>query len=175
MLTWSSRLARRQDFHSQLAQALYSREELIPRFGGAHAGRCACHDEIARFQAVILREKRDLLGHAPDHLVDIRVLAQLTVHLEPEFALFRMPTLGRRGDRPDRSGLVEILAEGPGPALVFSDLLQIAPRHVEAHRVTPDVIVGPGGRDLVAARADHRDHLALPTVVAGHPPIEPRT
>src|ERR1700704_6000088 len=102
MLTWTSRLSRRQDLHPQLAQALYSREELIPRLGGAHAGRCARHDEIARFQAVILREIRNLLGHAPDHLVDIRVLAQLSVPLEPELALFRMPALGRGGDRPDR-------------------------------------------------------------------------
>src|SRR5258708_13487359 len=100
MLTWSSRLARRQDFHSQLAQALYSREELIPRFGGAHAGRCACHDEIARFQAVILREKRDLLGHAPDHLVYIRVLPQPTVHLEPGLAPFRLPPLRPRTPPP---------------------------------------------------------------------------
>src|SRR5216684_9120981 len=123
MLTGPSRSSRRQDLHPQLAEPLDSCEELIPRLGCAYAGRRACHDEIARFQRVVLREKRDLLGHAPDHLVDVRVLAKLTVYLEPEFALFRMPTLGRRGDRPDRSGLVEILAEGPGPALVFSDLL----------------------------------------------------
>src|SRR5258706_16433497 len=134
MLTWASPLSRRQDFHPQLAQALYSREELIARLGGAHAGRCARHDEIARFQAVILREKRDLLGHAPDHLADIRVLAEIGIHLEPELAFFRMSALCGGGARPARSGLVEILAEGPGPALVFSDLLQIAPRHVQAHR-----------------------------------------
>src|SRR6266850_7190802 len=97
MLTSTSRLSRRQDLHPQLAQTLYSREELISRLGGAHAGRCARHDEIARFQAVILREKRDLLGHAPDHLVDIRVLAQLAVHLEPELAFFRVPALRRGG------------------------------------------------------------------------------
>src|SRR6266705_4488798 len=72
------------------------------------------------------------------------------------------------GDRPDRRSLVEILAEGPGPAFVFSDLLQITPGHVEAHRVTPDVIVGFGRRHFVAACADHRDHLGLPVIVARH-------
>src|SRR5882762_4428354 len=168
MLTWTSRLSRRQYLHSQLAEPLDSREKLIPRLGGAHAGRRARHDEIARFQGVVLREKRDLFRHTPDHLVDVRVLAKLAVYLEPELAFFRVASLRGGGDRPDRGGLVEILAEGPGPAFVFSDLLQIAPRHVQAHCVTPDVFVGFGRRDLVAARADYRDHLGFPVVVGGH-------
>src|SRR6266849_9678222 len=55
-----------------------------------------------------------------------------------------------------------------GPAFVFSDLLQITPGHVQAHRVTPDVLVGFRCRDFVATRADHRNHLGLPVVVARH-------
>src|SRR5216117_1279551 len=168
MLMWNLPLSRLQDFHLQLAQALYSREELVSGLGGPHAGRRARHDEIARFQGVVLREKCDLLGHAPDHLVDVRVLAKLAVYLEPELAFFRVAPLRGGGDRPDRGGLVEILAEGPGPAFVFSDLLQITPGHVQAHRVTPDVLVGFGRRHFVAARADHRDHLGLPVIVARH-------
>src|SRR5207247_8536021 len=142
--------------------------ELVSGLGGPHAGRRARHNEIARCQGVVLREKYDLLGHAPDQLVDVRVLAKLAVYLEPELAFFRVAPLRGGGDRPDRGGLIEILAEGPGPAFVFSDLLQITPGHVEAHRVTPDVLVGLGRRDLVAARADYGDHLGLPVVVARH-------
>src|SRR4029077_5429361 len=110
----------------------------------------------------------DLLGDAPDHLVDIGALAQRAVDLEPELALRRVADLGRRGDGADRRGLVEILAEGPGPALVFAGLLQVAPRHVQADRVAPDVLVGPGRGDPGAAGAHHRDHLGFPVVVAGH-------
>src|SRR5436190_17133206 len=168
MLMWNLSLSRRQDFHPQLTEALYPREELIPLLGCTHTGRRACHDEIARFQGVVLRKKCDLLGHAPDHLVDVRVLAKLAVYLEPELAFFRVAPLRGGGDRPDRGGLVEILAEGPRPAFVFSDLLQITPGHAQAHRVTPDVLVGLGRRDLVAARADYGDHLGLPIVVARH-------
>src|SRR5437773_5371227 len=168
MLMWNLSLSRRQDFHPQLTEALYPREELIPLLGCTHTGRRACHDEIARLQGVVLRKKCDLLGHAPDHLVDVRVLAKLAVYLEPELAFFGVAPLRGGGDRPDRGGLIEILAEGPGPALVFSDLLQITPGHVEAHRVSPDVLAGFGRRDLVAACADYRDHLGLPVVVARH-------
>src|SRR5207302_4264694 len=64
--------------------------------------------------------------------------------------------------------LVEILAKGPGPAFVPSDLLQITPGHVQAHRVAPDVLVGLRRRDFVATRADKRNHLGLPVVVARH-------
>src|SRR5438309_709432 len=168
MLMWNLPLSRRQDFHPQLPEALYSCEELVPLLGGAHTGRRAGHDEIARFQGVVSREKRDLFGHAPDHLVDIRVLAKLAVHLEPELAFSRVPALCGGGDRPDRGGLVEILAEGPGPAFVLSDLLQITPGHVQAHRVAPDVLVRFRRRDFVATRADHRNHLGLPVVAASH-------
>src|SRR5712692_7194988 len=136
MLMRTFRLSRRQDFHPQLAQALYPGEQFIPRLGGADTGRGTGHDEITRFQAVVLREERDLFGHAPDHLVDIRVLAKLAVYLEPELAFFRVPALRGRGNGPNRGGLVEVLAEGPGPAFVLADLLQVTPGHVEAHRVT---------------------------------------
>src|SRR5438094_7708078 len=168
MLMSASRLSRRQYLHAQLTEPLDTCEELIPRLGGAHTGRGARHDEVARFQCVVLREKRDLFRHAPDHLVDVRALANLAVHLEPELAFFRVTSLRGGGDRPHRGRLVEILAEGPRPAFVLSDLLQITPGHVQAHRVTPDVIVGFDRGDLVAACADNRDHLGLPVVVGGH-------
>src|SRR5204863_6144195 len=138
----------------------YSCEELIPLLGCTHTGRRARHDEIARFQGVVLRKKCDLLGHAPDHLVDVRVLAKLAVYLEPELAFFWVAPLRGGGDRPDRGGLVEILAEGPGPAFVLSDLLQITPGHVDAHPVTPAALARLGRPHLVAPRADYRHHLA---------------
>src|SRR5258706_32830 len=108
MLMSTSRLSRRQYLHPQLAEPLDSCEKLIPRLGGAHAGRRARHDEIARFQGVVLREKRDLFGHAPDHLVDVRVLARLAVHFEPELAFFQSergvaPELGHRPDDLERA------------------------------------------------------------------------
>src|SRR5260221_9496583 len=168
MLMWTCTLSWGQDFRPLLPEVSYSGEELIPRLGGAYPGRRARHDEIARFERVVLRQERDLLGHAPDHLVDIRVLAKLAVYLEPELAFFRVTALRGGSDRPDRGGLVEILAKGPGLALVLADLLQIAPGHVQAHRVTPDVLVGLGRRDLAAARADYRNHLGLPVVIARH-------
>src|SRR5437764_926863 len=102
MLMRNLSLSRRQDFHPQLTEALYSCKEFVPRLGGPDSGRRTCHDEIARFQRVVLREKRDLFGHAPDHLIDVRALAQLTVDLEPELAFFRVPALRGGGDRPDR-------------------------------------------------------------------------
>src|SRR5438309_6669985 len=168
MLMSASRLSRRQYLHAQLTEPLDTCKELIPRLGGAHTGRGARHDEVARIQRVVLREKRDLFRHAPDHLVDVRALANLAVHFEPELAFFRVPAFRRGGDRPHRGGLVEILSEGPRPAFVFSDLLQITPGHVQADGVTPDVLVRPGRGDLVAARADNRDHLGFPVVVARH-------
>src|SRR5258708_23297974 len=159
MLTWTSPLSRRQDFRPQLPEAFYSCEELIPRLGGAYPGRRARHDEIARFERVVLCEERDLLGHAPDHLVDVRVLAKLAVYLEPELAFFRVTALRGGSDRPDPGGLVEILSEGPKPALVLSDLLQIAPRHVQAHPGNPHVLVCLRPRGLSAALSAYHNPL----------------
>src|SRR5262245_53726703 len=135
-------LFRREDLDLQLAQAVDSGEELVPGLGGADAGRRAGHDEVAGFQRVVLREEGDLLGHAPDHLVDIGVLANGAVDLQPELALRRVPDFRGGSDGADRGSLIEVLAEGPGPALVLADLLKIAPGHVQAYRVAPDVPVG---------------------------------
>src|SRR5207247_418480 len=114
MLTWTScsglgRSSRRQNSHPQLTQAVDSGDELIARFGCADPGRRAGHDEVPSLERVVLRKKRDLFGHAPDHLVDVRVLAKFSVYLEPQLALLRVPDLRSGADRSDRSGLVEIL------------------------------------------------------------------
>src|SRR5512141_1816996 len=133
-------LERREDAHAQLPQAVDAGYQFVTRLGCAYACGSAGENDVARLQRVILRQERDLLGHAPDHLVDVRLLAQFAVYLEPEFGLGWMPQLACRGDRPAGRGLVEVLAEAPRPALVFALLLQVAPGHVQPDRITPDVV-----------------------------------
>src|ERR1035437_1237911 len=148
------RSARRDDAHAQFAQAIDTGHQLVTHLGCAHPRRGAGENDVTDLERVILGQKCDLLRHTPDHLVDIGLLAELAVHLEPELALGRMPYLACRRDRPARRGLVEILAEAPWTALVLSLLLQVAAGHVETDRITPDMVIGALGGDLVATLAD---------------------
>ena len=70
--------------------------------------RGAGENGVAGLERVVLRQKRDLLRHAPDHLVDVGLLAELAIHLEPELALrtgdqFCWPAWPARKARPGRS------------------------------------------------------------------------
>src|SRR5690606_17135613 len=89
-----ARLERRDDLYSQLAHAIDARVQLVSRLDRAHAGRRAGVDDVARLEAVVLREEGDLLGHRPDHVREIGLLAVLAVHLEPDRAPGRMADLG---------------------------------------------------------------------------------
>ena len=75
--------------------------------------------------------------------------------------------LGGAPDRPDRRRVVEALADVPRPALLLRLALQVAPRHVEADGVAPDVAHRVGGGDALAALADRDDELDLVVQVLG--------
>jgi hypothetical protein len=49
-----------------------------------------------------------LLGNAPDHVLQIQALLHRAVDREQDRALAEMASLGRRLDRPDHRGMVQI-------------------------------------------------------------------
>src|SRR3954469_1293966 len=76
-----------------------------------------------------------------------------------------MPDLRRGNELAAGRRFVEILAEVPGPPMVLAPLLQVAPCHVEADRVSEDVIVRPLDVDPAAAFVQCDDELSLVVIV----------
>ncbi len=62
-----------------------------------------------------------------------------------------MARLGDGVERADRGGMLESLADLPGAAKLLRLALKVAPRHVEADAVTPDMIERPVERNVGAA------------------------
>src|SRR5258708_9902040 len=62
---------------------------------------------------------------------------------------------------------VEILAEVPRASMVLAPLLQVAARHVQAHGVAEDVVVGPLHVDTPPALVERDDELGLVVIVGG--------
>src|SRR4051794_2482684 len=125
----------------------------------------AGEDDVAGLQRVVLGEIRDLLRDRPDHLSEIRLLALLAVHIEPESALRRMPDLGSRDELGARRRLVEVFAEIPRTAVVFAPLLQVPPRHIEADRIAEHVIVRFLRVDAAPAFGERDDQFRLVVIV----------
>ena len=75
--------------------------------------------------------------------------------------------LGGAPDRPDRRRVVEALADVPRPARLLRLALQVAPGHVEADGVAPDMAHRIGGLDGLAGLADRDDELDLVVQVLG--------
>ena len=122
-------------------------------------------NQVARLKRVVLGEIGDLLGHRPDHVGEIRALALLAVDIEPDRAFRRVADLRRGREHAAGRRFVEILAELPWPAVVLAPLLQVAPRHVEAHRIAEYVLARPFCVDAPAAFADGDDHLGLIVII----------
>src|SRR6185503_21357326 len=98
---------------------------------------------------------------APDQLGQIRLLAHLTVHLQPDPAAAQMTALGSRRDGADRSGTIETLARIPRPAVVLSVRLQVAAGEVVADCVTVDMVECLRCGDVPSALADRHHQLDL--------------
>src|SRR5688572_1459605 len=107
----------------------------VARLDRTYARRRTGIDEVAGLERVVLGEVSDLLGHRPDHVAEVRLLALLAVYVEPDGPARRMADLGRRHQPAAGRGLVEVLAEIPRPAVVLAPLLQVAARHVQAHGI----------------------------------------
>ena len=127
----------------------------------AHAGRRSRHQEIAGGERDAAGQVGDRLRHAPDHLGEVAALPDGAVHTGLDRAPVRMPDLRRRRDRADGAGPVEALREVPGPGQLLRFGLEVAPRHVEPHRVAVDMRQGVGLRDVPPIRADGDHELDL--------------
>ena len=75
--------------------------------------------------------------------------------------------LGCRCDRANGCRVVERLADAPGATLLFHLVLQVAPRHVQAHGVAEDVLERIIRLDVLAAGANGHDEFDLMVEVSG--------
>src|SRR5690606_3806176 len=104
------------DGEVQVADAIDMAVQLVALLHPAHAGGRAGHNEIARRQTEQSGQVGDGLGHLPDELVEVALLAHLAVDLQPDRAGSRMADLARRHDLSARGGFLEGLADLPGAA-----------------------------------------------------------
>ena len=70
-----------------------------------------------------------------------------------------------RRDRTDDSRVFEGLGDIPGPLLVLHHLLQVAPRHVEPHRIAEHGRHGFVGGNLEGGSADRNHQLDLVMII----------
>jgi len=73
--------------------------EPVSAFQCGYAGRCAREQQIAGFQLEQLRQPRNDLGAAENHLGDVGALALCAVHIERERRALRMTDFARAADR----------------------------------------------------------------------------
>src|SRR3954451_17727921 len=143
--------------------------EQPPRVAGVtDAGRRAGGEQVAGAQREGVRDQRERVADGVDHLVGGAVLDGLAVdpglHAQ---ALPQVAHLGGRDQRPERAGVVAVLAEDP----LAGQLLRRPGGDVVEGRVTDD-----GGQRLVRSGVDQRaadvgHDLALPVdalLVGGH-------
>src|SRR6185312_4495772 len=95
------------------------------------AGGRAGEDEIAGPELVQLRQLGDDVRHVPDHVRDVRLLAQRAVDAHPDAPARDVPER-RRAYGADRRRLVEALGGVPGLAALLGRGLQVAARQVVA-------------------------------------------
>src|SRR5262252_9773165 len=75
------------DPDAQVGQAVDVADDLVALDHRPDVFRCAGVDDVAGGEFECLREVADLLRHRPDHLVEIGVLLDVAVDLEPDRAL----------------------------------------------------------------------------------------
>ena len=126
----------------------------------------AAENDVARLEFERARQLRNLLGHAPDHLTEVRILLCPAVHLEPDRALGRVTAqLLDRMDGADGRRVVEALAYLPRLLLLAHAPLQIAARHVQPDRIAEHAVQRLLGRDFAPTLVQRRDQLAFIVVV----------
>ena len=104
---------------------------------------------------------------APDHLLEVAILARLSVDLEPDGTLAGMAhRLGEMEGAHGR-GTDEGLREVPGPRQLLRLGLEIAARQVDAHGVGQDVVSRLLGRDVAPALAQRHHELDLVVQILG--------
>src|SRR5690348_3658616 len=119
---------------------------------GPDARRRSGEDKITGPQLEQPGEIRDHFRHLPDELVEVALLALLSIHFQPYSAPGRMADGRSRDDLRTGSGGFECLPDFPRPAELLRFALQVAPRHVEPDRIAEDVVQGLILRNVLAAR-----------------------
>src|SRR5918996_5312507 len=142
---------------AQIAHTVDVTLEPVARLDPADALRRAGHDEVARTQRDERAQVADRLGHLPDLLVEVALLARFPVDSKPDGAPGRVADVLHGADLARGRGLVEALRHVPRAAHLLRLRLQVAARHVESHRVPEDVVERPLHRDVAAALCE-RDH-----------------
>ena len=133
---------------------------------GPDARRRACEDQVACLQLEQGREKRDLVGDVPDHLVEIAGLLALAVDVEPDRPLGRVLHAFGRHQRRAGGGVLERLGHLPRTRQLLGDVLQVAARHVDADAIAEHVAHRLLRLDVHAARLQRDDQLHLEMHIA---------
>src|SRR5690349_5190384 len=155
-LIWGRRsTARLADRHLQRADAVDAAFDLIAWDQRGDAGRRSGHDDVAGADLHLLRELPDDLRHAPDQLGEVALLTLGAVHRQPDLALGGVADLRSRLHGRAGRGVLERLADLPGPLLLARGDLQVAPGEVDADGIAVDVVERLLDRDVGAA-AVHR-------------------
>src|SRR6185436_13750487 len=95
----------------------------------------------------------------PDHVREISPLARRAVDVDPDLPAGRVSDLLHRIQRPDWRRLGKRLADIPWALPLAHFDLQVATRHVEADRVTPDDAERIRRGELHTAGTDRSDEL----------------
>src|ERR1700754_1403770 len=130
-------LLRLPDRHLQRPNPIDAALNLVPGRERRDAGGRAGHDDIAGAERDLLRQLPDDLRHAPDQFGEVALLPLGAVDREPDLALGRMADLRSRLQRAAGRGVIERLADLPGPLLLARGLLQVAAGEVDADAVAP--------------------------------------
>src|SRR4051794_37709032 len=125
----------------------------IAALNGTDARRRAREDQVARRQLEQAGQVGDRLVDLPDQLAEVAGLTSLAVDVEPDGTQARVadPRRGHQGRKRPRS--VERLCNVPGTPCLLGHGLQVAPGHVEADAVAPDVVEGALDGDVASALA----------------------
>jgi len=122
--------SRSDDLHAEIGKSVDMAVDHVTAYDGADIlGRSGKYD-VAGKEFKRLGQLADLLRDRPDHLVQVGVLLDDTVDLEPDRPLGEGAGLRRQMQRAHGRGLVEALADLPRLSFVLHAVLQIAPRHV---------------------------------------------
>ncbi len=132
---------------------------------GAHVFRCAGVNDVAGEQFVGFRKFADLLGHAPNHLIQSRVLLDRAIDLESNAYLADMPHLADKMQRANGCGAINAFANFARLFLIAHGTLQIAARHVQVECVGIDVIERGGNRTILAALVQRSDELDFAVII----------